>query len=169
MSWRNRVSGIGSRLGGAGIKSSAITVAAGAGGYYAAMQVSQRVAFLQGKWWAAPAAMVAAGHLARGKFPALANGMLGAAGAVGCMAYLSSRATAAPVVVQNASGYGYPNYGDAGALSNAFGDAGALMTASDTYGTSDTGAYEDAGMLVGGGTMRNAQARGYGEAQGLSA
>lgn len=166
MSWKNRVHGIGSRLGGSAVTASGMTVAAGAAGYYAAMQLSQRVEFLRGKWWAPPAAMAVAGHFARGKFPAIGAGVLGAAGAVGCMAYLSQRAV--PVVSQNASGYGLSyGYGDAGDLSNAFGDAGALQTASDTYGTSDTGSFEnrsDAGMLV---SQRAAQARGYGEAQGL--
>lgn len=98
-----------------GAKGSAVSVAIGAGSYFATQAVVSRVAFLNTRWWAPPAALAVAGHFLKRKHPNIGTSLLAVAGYVGGLNYAISRN--APATAQ-----GY-DYGQAGGP----GDAGALM------------------------------------------
>ncbi len=99
-------------------------VGAGVGGasYFVTAKLAPKVAFLQGRWWAAPTALLVAGHLTKRYSVETGQAVVGAAGALMAFSYYV-QSSAAPATPAAAGIF----QGDAGAMQVGPGDAGALQ------------------------------------------
>jgi hypothetical protein len=125
-------------------------VGAGVGGaaYFAAMKAGQSLSFLQGRWWATPAALLIAGHLVKRWSEPTGQATVGAAGALLAMSYYvqsGSQLNAAHGAGDAGRlGPGYqrmPGYITAGA--RGVGDAGALRGPGAVLNRSEAGMLRD--------------------------
>lgn len=100
-------------------------VAAGVGGatFFATAKAAENISFLQSRWWAGPAAAIAAGHLLKGVSKTAGTAAVGAGGALIAFSYYVNKSQAQP---QQAPAQGL-RAGDAGALVAGPGEAGALV------------------------------------------
>jgi hypothetical protein len=81
----------------------------GAASFYGATKLAEKVTWFQGRWWAAPAALVIAGHVAKRWSNPTGQAAVGAGGALLAMSYYvqaQSGASAAPPA-KGFYGYGY--------------------------------------------------------------
>lgn len=140
-----------------GLKGSAMALASGGAAFYAAGYASLHVDFLRANWYALPAAMAVAGHVLKAKgHTDIGLALLGAAGALGVMGYLTNSGTTVGQG-QQAQGFAIGDAGEAGALQSrddAFrnlGEAGAypaLYATTLDQNLANAGGAGDAGMLV---------------------
>ena len=103
----------------------------GAAAFFVATKAAQSLSFLQGKWWAAPVALLVAGHIAKRWSNPAGQAVVGAAGALLAFSYyVQSQTSNTQPTTQPASGFG-----SAGALqrvpqltryASGFGSAGNL-------------------------------------------
>lgn len=138
-----------------GLGGTALEGGIGAAAFYLHRMLSTKVAFIQQKPLAAPAAMLLAGHLMKKskKFAGAGAGLCSVAGYAGAQVYELQKATTAaaatPAATPAAGTSGFDD--DVGALVQAS-DIGALVQASDIgdliqYGPTTGSSYQDAQEL----------------------
>lgn len=131
-----------------GIGGSAIEGAAGVIAFYGHRMLSSKVAFVQNKPLAAPAAMLVLGHVLKKtrKLAPLGGALCGIAGYAGAQVFELQKASNAANKPAQTSGF-YDDDSDTGALTNS-NDIGALTSAND-IGAFDSAAsaYDDAQSL----------------------
>jgi hypothetical protein len=108
-----------------GVMGTLVQTGVGGAAYFATAKVAPKISFLQGRWWATPAALALVGHLVKRWSPESGSAVCGSAGTLFAMSYYMNAATA-PAVAP-AKGLGYLGPGEAGSTYGQAGTAGALQ------------------------------------------